>query len=260
MPGRGESEWLADPNDYVVHDLPDHADGADRAQRRRDGGLDRHVDGRAPRHGGRGAAEEPDRAGSSSTTSGPPSSRPRSIGSAVTSASIRASRPTPRSNSTYARFPPRSGPSPTRNGSTSRGATSGSAPTAAGDWPTIRASPCRSARSAAPPDLWGVWDAIRCPTLVLRGAQSDLLSAATADADGQARAAADDRRIRRMSAMRRCCCPPSRSIPSRDFLRDAATPPSPPSRTPEPDDGRVARAAARARLAGIAYNRRRSWP
>ncbi len=34
--------------------------------------------------------------------------------------------------------------------------------------------------SAAPPDLWGLWDAIRCPTLVLRGAESDLLSAATA--------------------------------------------------------------------------------
>ena len=33
---------------------------------------------------------------------------------------------------------------------------------------------------AAPPDLWGVWDAVRCPTLVLRGAQSDLLSATTA--------------------------------------------------------------------------------
>jgi pimeloyl-ACP methyl ester carboxylesterase len=32
----------------------------------------------------------------------------------------------------------------------------------------------------APPDLWSVWDAIRCPTLVLRGVQSDLLSAATA--------------------------------------------------------------------------------
>jgi pimeloyl-ACP methyl ester carboxylesterase len=28
----------------------------------------------------------------------------------------------------------------------------------------------------APPDLWPVWDAIRCPVLVLRGAQSDLLS------------------------------------------------------------------------------------
>jgi pimeloyl-ACP methyl ester carboxylesterase len=34
--------------------------------------------------------------------------------------------------------------------------------------------------SAAPPDLWNLWDAIRCPTLVLRGAESDLLSAATA--------------------------------------------------------------------------------
>ncbi|MEO8345093.1 MAG: alpha/beta hydrolase [Betaproteobacteria bacterium] len=28
----------------------------------------------------------------------------------------------------------------------------------------------------APPDLWPVWDAITCPTLVLRGAESDLLS------------------------------------------------------------------------------------
>ena len=34
--------------------------------------------------------------------------------------------------------------------------------------------------SAAPPDLWPLWDAIRCPTLVVRGAQSDLLSSATA--------------------------------------------------------------------------------
>ena len=33
--------------------------------------------------------------------------------------------------------------------------------------------------SAAPPDLWPVWDAIRCPTLVLHGRESDLLSAAT---------------------------------------------------------------------------------
>jgi len=31
-----------------------------------------------------------------------------------------------------------------------------------------------------PPDLWGVWDLIRCPVLVLRGAESDLLSPATA--------------------------------------------------------------------------------
>jgi pimeloyl-ACP methyl ester carboxylesterase len=34
--------------------------------------------------------------------------------------------------------------------------------------------------SPAPQDLWGLWDAIRCPTLVLRGAESDLLSSATA--------------------------------------------------------------------------------
>ncbi len=33
---------------------------------------------------------------------------------------------------------------------------------------------------AAPPALWPLWDAIACPTLVLRGADSDLLSADTA--------------------------------------------------------------------------------
>jgi pimeloyl-ACP methyl ester carboxylesterase len=40
------------------------------------------------------------------------------------------------------------------------------------------AVPFRAA--AAPPDLWPLWDAIGCPVLVLRGASSDLLSAATA--------------------------------------------------------------------------------
>jgi pimeloyl-ACP methyl ester carboxylesterase len=34
----------------------------------------------------------------------------------------------------------------------------------------------------AAPDLWPMWDRITCPTLVLRGAQSDLLSGATAQA------------------------------------------------------------------------------
>jgi pimeloyl-ACP methyl ester carboxylesterase len=38
------------------------------------------------------------------------------------------------------------------------------------------------AASAAIPDIWPTWDAIRCPTLVLRGAESDLLSRATAEA------------------------------------------------------------------------------
>src|SRR5512143_1889925 len=40
------------------------------------------------------------------------------------------------------------------------------------------AVPFRAA--AAPPDLWPAWDAIRCPTLVLRRRDSDLLSAPTA--------------------------------------------------------------------------------
>jgi pimeloyl-ACP methyl ester carboxylesterase len=35
---------------------------------------------------------------------------------------------------------------------------------------------------AASPDLWPLWDAVACPTLVLRGAESDLLSATTARA------------------------------------------------------------------------------
>ena len=43
------------------------------------------------------------------------------------------------------------------------------------------AVPFRSSASASG-DLWAIWDAIGCPTLLLRGAQSDLLSAATAAA------------------------------------------------------------------------------
>lgn len=35
---------------------------------------------------------------------------------------------------------------------------------------------------AAPPNLWPLYDAIKCPTLVVRGARSDLLSAETAQA------------------------------------------------------------------------------
>ena len=43
------------------------------------------------------------------------------------------------------------------------------------------AAPFRSAASSGG-DLWAVWDVIRCPTLVLHGIESDLLSAATAAA------------------------------------------------------------------------------
>ena len=38
------------------------------------------------------------------------------------------------------------------------------------------------ASSSQPADLWPLWDAIRCPTLLLRGAESDLLSSNTAAA------------------------------------------------------------------------------
>ena len=112
--------------------------------------------------------------------SGPSSSRRRSIASAATSASTRPSRPTPRSSSTsasvsapFGRLTDAQWEHVTRSNVRQR---------ADGRWrlaydPGI-AVPFRA--SAAPPDLWDVWDAIRCPTLVLRGAQSDLLSAATA--------------------------------------------------------------------------------
>jgi pimeloyl-ACP methyl ester carboxylesterase len=43
------------------------------------------------------------------------------------------------------------------------------------------AVPFRTA-TAQPANLWPVWDAVRCPTLLLRGAESDLLSSATAKA------------------------------------------------------------------------------
>ena len=38
------------------------------------------------------------------------------------------------------------------------------------------------ASASQPTNLWPVWDRIQCPTLLLRGAESDLLSSATADA------------------------------------------------------------------------------
>ena len=42
------------------------------------------------------------------------------------------------------------------------------------------AEPFRKGMPEKDLELWPMWDVVRCPTLVLRGAQSDLLSAATA--------------------------------------------------------------------------------
>jgi pimeloyl-ACP methyl ester carboxylesterase len=44
------------------------------------------------------------------------------------------------------------------------------------------AEPFRAHMPEKDMELWPLWDAIRCPTLVLRGAQSDLLTRATCDA------------------------------------------------------------------------------
>lgn len=47
------------------------------------------------------------------------------------------------------------------------------------------AEPFRATMPEKDLELWPVWDAIRCPTLVLRGAESDLLARATCDAMAQ---------------------------------------------------------------------------
>ena len=44
------------------------------------------------------------------------------------------------------------------------------------------AEPFRASMPEKDLELWPLWDAIRCPTLVLRGAQSDLLAPATCEA------------------------------------------------------------------------------
>ena len=79
-----------------------------------------------------------------------------------------------------------------------------SSPTAtASSRTTTRRSPCRSApsrpRSAAAGEalLWQSYDALRCPTLLLRGAESDLLSRDTAQAMTQRGPKARAARVRR---------------------------------------------------------------
>ena len=192
MPGRGRSDWLADPNDYV---FPTYLTVLTALIARSGaetvgwvgtsmGGLLGIIDG--------GAAATRRSRGSSSTTSAPRSSLPRSSGSAGTSASTRRSRPTTRSRITSVRFRRRSDRSPTRNGSALR--VSNVRQRADGRWglaydPGI-AVPFRAA--AAPPDLWPLWDAIRCPTLVLRGTRIGPAVGRNRGADGRPRSA--DRR------------------------------------------------------------------
>ena len=217
MPGRGESDWLADPNDYV---FPTYLTtltaliARSGAETRR---LGRHVDGRPARHGRWRRSRTRRSRGSSSTTSGPPiepAALERIRGYFGLDPDVRDA--TPRSTHYIRTVSAPFGPlTDAQWEHLTRTNVRAATPTAAGrlayDPGHRRAVP---QRRAAPPDLWPLWDAIRCPTLVLRGAQSDLLSAATARADGRARAQGRGRRVRRASATRRCCCPPTRSIRS----------------------------------------------
>ena len=181
MPGRGRSDWLADPNDYVFPTYLTALTALIARSGAEHGRLGRHVDGRSARHADGGAARARRSRGSSSTTSGPmiePAALERIRGYFGTRPDVRDA--TPRSRNTSAPSRRRSAADRRAMGPPDADATSRRA--ADGRWglaydPGI-AVPFRTA--AAPPDLWPVWDAIRCPTLVLRGAESDLLSAATA--------------------------------------------------------------------------------
>ncbi len=179
MPGRGNSDWLADPDDYV---FPTYLttltaliarSGADECR------LGRHVDGR------------PARASSLAAQPKTPIRRlvVNDVGPQVEAAAL-------------ARIGAYFGQDPTfahlrrDRGVCSRdlGAVRAADRCAVGvHHPDQRAPACRRAlghrlrsraspvpfrKAPAPPDLWPVWDAIRCPTLVLRGAESDLLSPA----------------------------------------------------------------------------------
>ena len=176
MPGRGESDWLADPNDYV---FPTYLttlvaliarSGADARR------LGRHVDGRTSRHRRRGATGEPDRASRRQRRrarhrAGRARAHPQLFRHQSRFRDLRRDRA-----ATCARSRLPSAAHATRSGSTSTRTNVRQG--ADGRWrlaydPGI-AVPFRA--TAAPPDLWPLWDMIRCPTLVLRGAESDLLS------------------------------------------------------------------------------------
>ena len=149
MPGRGESDWLADPNDYVFPTYLDDADGADRAQRRR-----RRRTGSARRWAGCSASSWPRAAGarrsrgSSSTTSGPviePAALARIgeyFGTDPTFATYDEIEDVRAHDLRAVRSADRRAV-----GARRRAPTCASAPTAAGASPTIPASPCPSARS-----------------------------------------------------------------------------------------------------------------
>ena len=69
----------------------------------------------------------------------------------------------------------------------------------------------RSRASSQDVDLSLFWDAVTCPTLLLRGADSDILPRDDRRGDDAARPESDARRVRRTSDTRRCCSTRRRS-------------------------------------------------
>ena len=187
MPGRGASEWLADPNDYM---FPDYLDALTaliaRSGAETVGWVGTSMGGLL----GMVMAAQPESPVARLVVNDVgPTIEARCAGAhpRLFRHSTRRSRRTMKSRSTCARSPRRSARSPMRNGSTS---------------PHQRPAACRRPlgprlrpghRGAVPqprrrrPTCGRSGIAIRCPTLVLRGAQSDLLSRGDRGGDGGSR-------------------------------------------------------------------------
>ena len=61
-------------------------------------------------------------------------------------------------------------------------------------------------------ELWPLYDAVRCPTLLIRGERSDVVSRETAAGHGAPRPQSQGRRDSKASATRRRCCMQIRSL------------------------------------------------
>ncbi len=210
MPGRGDSEWLRDPNDYafptylttltamLAHAHADRVAWVGTSM----GGLLGMVMAAQPETPVDPARRQRRRAGASSRRAGTHRRvrRPRPALRLVR----RARSAYPRGVGAVRRAVP------TRSGRRSQARR---ARVADGSWrlkydPGI-AVPFRAA-AAQNSDIWPIWDAISCPTLLLRGAESDLLSRATAAAM-RTRGPKPELIEFPASATRRCCSTRNRS-------------------------------------------------